>query len=272
MPTVLSDQPKRSRSYDPNILRGGIYNTMVMPRTVSIRLINPSLIDAILPIFKNVNHEELYNPDKQLSYFIKDYSSERGYQKGEILLDYMRKFKERSRVGSDLRHEDMEFRDVALIKFAYFPQIGEHTRTHVLLVLSNERVFNYFSSVLYEKIREMSEDAFPFKKLFFTFTSSNENDVRNAFDDILKIRGEDVIDDVITDLSVRGARLYESFEYQKAYTGEIRYLGLQIGNNWFIVNRNGRITTYRSLSDDDLIGFVREIILRLDSANAIIEG
>ncbi len=92
-----------------------------------------------------------------------------------------------------------------------------------------------------------------------------------AFDDIVRIRGEDVVDAVISGISIKGSRLYQaSLEYQKALSGEVKQIGVALNEDWFILTSSGRVTTYKKLSDEEFIERIHQIITRLLRAGAVI--
>ena len=194
-----------------------------MSRSVTLLFVKPELVARVFPILEKVHEEHVYNSSKKLSYYIKEYSKHDRYQIGEILFDFLKKGTHKKREGSEIKYKETESIETEIIKFAYFPKIGEESVYHVIAVLTNERIFNSFGTIIAGLV-----DDRPFYRMQFTFTVSNEGEIRNSFDDIIKIRGEDVIDDSITDLSLKGSRLYESNEYQLAYTGEVKYLGLRM--------------------------------------------
>ncbi|WP_456330536.1 hypothetical protein [Archaeoglobus sp.] len=236
-----------------------------MPRSATLLRIDPEVVESVLSVFKSVGEEIPYQDD--LAIFIKSFEEFDQYYMGHILIDLVDEVMVKKRVGGEIRAEPQSVPRCEEVKFAYFPRIsGSAEISHVTVVLGRETVARLLATVIERIVGRRA-----FLKVRFSFTPSNEAAIRNSFDDIVRIRGEDVVDAVISGISIKGSRIYQaSPEYQKALSGEIKQIGVALGDEWFIVASSGRITTYKRLSDEEFIERVRQIITRFLRAGAVI--
>jgi len=107
-------------------------------------------------------------------------------------------------------------------------------------------------------------------KIQFDFSPSKQQAIVNQFDDIVRITSDDVNDIRIIGLTLKGHSLHAAQEFKKAFTGIVKYLGVRIGDEWFLLSREGRILTYKPLSDYAFIEHIRNILTRLAHAQAIV--
>jgi len=236
-----------------------------LPRSATVLRIDSLVVDSVLKILKEENKEILYDENEELALFVKNYSVSDNYAIGHFLLDYKDIIYVRKRKNGGIITEPQEIKRCEEVKYAHFPKIkGSGELNHVIVVLGSARIAKLLSSVIEKIVRQRA-----FLRVRFIFTPNNEASIRNQFEDIVKIKGDDVLDAVVSGIAIRGSRLYDSHEYQKAFTGEIKHIGITLGGNWFIVNSSGRITTYKKLSDDEFINQINSIILRLLGAGAV---
>lgn len=236
-----------------------------MPRSATLLRINPEVVEKVVRIFESEGEEFPYEDD--LALYVKKYEKKDRYALGHVIIDVEEEIPVRKRVNGEVKTELQRVLKCEEVTFACFPKIsGSGEITHAVVVLGRERLAKLLSTVV-EKIVGTTA----YLSVRFAFTPSNENAIRNQFDDIVRIRGEDVVDAVISGITIKGARLYRaSPEYQKALSGEVKYIGVALGDYWFIVNSSGRITTYKKLSDEEFIEKIEQIVSRLLRVGAVI--
>lgn len=236
-----------------------------MPKSTLIKRINPEIVDKLMQILSELNKEYIYNSEEGLSLYVSKYEKNKESFSGTVLIDYLRKFEIKRRDGGKVDASEQSVKSVAEINYKGFHEVhGSGSIPHLILVLSSMGESKLMSIAMDKLI-----DAVSMFRVTFTFSTANQSSILNNFDDVVRIRGDGVADESIRDLSLVGTTLYNSNEYQKAFTGDIQYLGLKMGDNWFIVKRDGTITTYRPMSENDYTSMVREIIIRLLKSGAV---
>ncbi len=191
--------------------------------------------------------------------YVKMFEKVNQHFSGHILIDLEDEIKVKKRVGGEIKIELQRVTRCEEVKFAYFPKISWSTEIpHVIVVLGRESIARLLATAIERIVGHTA-----FLRVRFSFTPSNEAAIRNSFDDIVRIRGEDVVDAVISGISIKGSRLYQaSSEYQKALSGEVKQIGVALSEDWFIVTSSGRVTTYKRLSDEEFIERVHQIVTR----------
>lgn len=241
---------------------------MCMPKSTTLAIISPDYIEDVLDVIKTEKNEREYKDGQTL--FVKSAKTELSddnteYIIGELFLDFVDEFTTYVREGEELKPKPQEIPRTAKITYAYFPQLrGSDELNHVLIIPSKQKLAKLLGHAINEIVGHTA-----ILSVNFVFTSGNEGKIRNVFDDIVRIRGEDIMDAFLTDVSVGGTQLYDSDEYGKAFTGEIRYIGVSINDFWFLVNRAGKITTYQMMDDADFIKYSKIIIKKMLSVGAV---
>uniref|UniRef100_A0A7C3YGH0 Uncharacterized protein n=1 Tax=Geoglobus ahangari TaxID=113653 RepID=A0A7C3YGH0_9EURY len=236
-----------------------------LPRSATLLRINPEAVEDVLRVFKNIGQEIPYLED--LAIFIKVFEKHNHYYLGYILVDLKDRIMVKKRVDGEIETKPQSVLRCEEIKFAYFPKISGSTEiSHVTVVLGRENIARLLATVIEKVVGRTA-----FLRVRFSFTPSNEATIRNVFDDIVRIHGEDIVDAVISGISIKGSRLYmASPEYQKALTGEIKHIGVALRDEWFIVSSSGRVTTYKRLSDEEFIERIHQILMRFLGAGAVV--
>ncbi|MEM3908080.1 MAG: hypothetical protein QXZ17_14680 [Nitrososphaerota archaeon] len=221
-------------------------------------------MEEVLSVFKKVDSEIPYRDS--LKIYIKKFERKDNYSFIKTLMDVKKEIKIKVREGGEIRINLNYVQSCEEINFAYFPRIsGSSVLDHCVVVLGPE----YMAKILADAIEKIvGQEAF--LRVKFNFSASNEGKIRNFFDDIKRIKGENILDPYLRGLSIEGTMVYRTGEYQKALTGEVKSLGLALGNDWFIVSSIGKITTYRRLSDEDFIEKIREVLIRLLRSGAVV--
>ena len=234
-------------------------------KTIIIQRINPD-IEVDLESFLSREHSiRQYSSTEELSIAIKQYEKSEGKVRGSLLIDYNYDIPQKYRNGFEIISDKTTVKAVASVEYTIVNEVkGSGNIEHLFLVTSNISHNKLLGSVLYKVF-----GVDPFLRVTFSFTSSNHQRIENVFDDVVKIRGDDITDQHLRNLAVTGSRIFDSTEYIKAFTGEIMYLGLQMDSQWFIVNKNGRITIYRTLSDEAYVNFIIKIVSKLLSVGAV---
>jgi hypothetical protein len=247
-----------------------------MPRSAIIRYINPNSVSVVLDLISKPGTETEY--EEGLAIFVKGWRSiENEGHEGIAYIDGKEEIVEKKRVGGEIERKKKEIPRVFEVNYAYFPQLrlnpnpspassGAGNLDHVIVILSDAWTANLFMDAVSKALGVR----LPFRRVEFRFTIDTESEIRNQFDDITKIRGDDIVDYVISGLAISGSRLYNSQEYQKVLSGDIRYIGVAIGDNWFMINSSGRITTYRSLTDSDFLDATKTILKKMMAAGAVV--
>lgn len=236
-----------------------------MPKSTLTRRINPEIVDRVMQILFEPNKEQIYNEKEGLSFYVSKYEKNQEGFKGTVLIDYPQKVAIKKRNGGDISISEESVKSVAEIHYREFHEIhGSGSISHLFLILGSMNESKLMEMALNNLVGEVS-----MFRVNFTFSVANQNKIQNNFDDVVRIRGDGVADESIRDLSLVGTALYNSNEYKKAFTGDIQYLGLKMYNNWFIVKRDGTITTYRPMSEDDYTSLVKEIVSRLLKSDAV---
>lgn len=240
-----------------------------MPRSAIVRTIHPVMISDVLHLLRNIGKEHRYNGEEAI--FIRECQpANDGSFIGSTLIDVKETVLINRREGGEITREPQNVIRVVQVPYAYIPCIDDPSTgnkiEHVILVLCDA----WSATLFFDAINKVLKGKMPFTKLTFVFNSSNEAKIRNQFDDIIRIRGDDIVDVVVSGLAISGSRLYQSQEYQKVLSGEIKYIGVPMGDDtWYMLNSSGRITTYRAPSDSDFIRAIQEIIVKLICADAV---
>lgn len=236
-----------------------------MPKSTLTRRINPETVQKVLQILSETNKERVYDEKEGLSLYVSKNEEDKEGFKGTVLIDYLRKVMIKKRNGGEISTSEESVKSVAEIKYREFHEIhGSGSISHLFLVLGSMSESKLMDIALNNLV-----GAVAMFRVNFTFSSSNQNKIQNNFDDVVRIRGDGVADESIRDLSLVGTTLYNSNEYKKAFTGDIQYLGLKMDNNWFIAKRDGTITTYKPMSEDDYTSLVKDVVIRLLKSEAI---
>lgn len=236
-----------------------------MVRSATLLAVNPEVTDLVLNILKSENKELFYDKEKNLALYVKSYWTTNEYAMGQLLIDAEETIKIKIRKDGEISIEPRNIKSCEEIKYVHFPQIkGSDVIHHAIVVLDKVKMAKLLSMAVREIIGRVA-----FLRISFVFTPTNAINIRNQFDDIVKIRGEDILDAFISDISLKGTKLPDTHEYQKILSGEIKYIGVSIGNEWFIVNSSGRIITYQKMSDEKFINYIKQIIQKLLTAGAV---
>jgi len=181
--------------------------------------IDPLVVDSVLNILKGKDEEITYDEDDHLALFVKSYKKEDKYALGCLLIDYKNTIYVRIRKNGEVKSEPKEIKECEEVRYFHFPEIkGSAELHHVVVVLGQEKVAKLLSTVIR---RILGQNAF--LRVRFLFTADREVDIRNQFDDIIRIKSEGILDAFITGMFIKGTRLYDAYEYQKAFTGDIKF-------------------------------------------------
>jgi hypothetical protein len=237
-----------------------------MPRTASLLRINPEIVNKVLDILTHVNEEITYDKDNNLAIYIKNEGDNQYY----ILIDYIDEIRIDERNKDEIQTRTQQIKKCAGVQFFYYPTIkGNKTEiNNIIIVLESDKKVKLLSTVI-EKIIN-NYNYVPFQRVKFEITTNNENIIRNQFDDIIKISSEGIIDVAITDLTIKGTNIYNANpEYDKAFTGSIKGIGIKLDGKWYLISNLGKITTYNSLTDREFNDAIYRIIVNFLDANAI---
>lgn len=238
-----------------------------MPRSLIVQRINPEVVEGVLGILRSSGQEFVYETKPQnLAVYVKEHHWKDHVFEGVILVDCQRTIVENNRKGGEILTTRRDVISVTKISYEVISEIkGSGSVSHAFLALGSLTDANIASHAL-----ESLLGVPPFLRVKFLFTATNQSKIRNVFTDVVRIRGDDVSDPDITAMSLSGSRLYDADQYQKAFTGDVQYLGLQLNNDWFIVKANGIITTYRRQTDTEFVAHAIEIIEALLSVDAVV--
>jgi len=244
-----------------------------MPRTAHIRQINPRVDVKVKEIILSKDKEVIYDKKfiegglKELGLYVR-YVRERedGVYACVALIDYIKEIPITVREKDKLKKKMLAYLTSTEIIYYVFPILrGSSQLNNIVAILSNEALASLLNNAI-SKIVGLQA----FLRVKFNFSPSTESRIRQEFDDISVLKAEDIDDDRIYGIRIKGIRLYETGEYQKGFSGRVETLGISIGERWFLINAYGKITTYQSISDDMFIDYVKEILKRLLRARAVI--
>lgn len=236
-----------------------------MVKTIIIQRINPEILPELENQLSSVDKEITYDEGNELGIYVKEYKKGDGLRSGTILIDYTSQIASTKREKSEIISTETLVQSVATAHYTIVNEVSGSGKIDHLFLVTSGSSHNRLVATALNKILGVD----PFMRVTFNFTPSNQSQIQNIFDDIVKIRGDDITDQHISGLAVTGNRIFASPEYRKAFTGAIQYLGLRLGKQWFIVNRNGRITIYQSLAEDESVEIVKQIISKLLSVGAV---
>ena len=238
----------------------------VMPRSAHLYKIDPEVVKEVTSILLQEGKEYVYDEKKNLGLYTKSVTRGDGYYVAEILIDYTFLVSRKERKNGEIIVKREEVKSVDILKTVYIPKIkGSSEIDHIMITLSKQSLAKLLTYAI-----ERITGRIALLKIQFDFSPSKQKNIINQFDDIVRITSDDVNDIRIIGLSLKGHSLYAAQEFKKAFTGIVRYLGVRIGNEWFLLSREGRIITYKLLNDNDFIERIRDILRRLAHAHAII--
>ncbi len=237
-----------------------------MVRSAHVFKINPEVVYDVIDVLMTPEKEYIYDRETNLGLYIKNVENRENYSFIEILIDYVFLIIRKERKKGELISKSETIKTATRVPLAYFPTItGSFSVDHVTVILSKKSLSKLLATAI---SRIVGREAF--LRISFDFSPSKEQAIVNQFDDIVRITSEDVADMRINGLTLKGHSLYAAPEYRKAFTGIVRYLGVRIENNWFLIARDGRIITYKNLDNDNFIEYIYKILRKLAHASAII--
>lgn len=237
-----------------------------MPRSANIRRVNPEVASDVLNVLLSEGKEFKYDEDKGLAVFIKKVTDKGDHKNVDILIDYNALITRKVREGGEVKTWQETVPSVVSVRLALFSEVrGSGVIENVAVLLSSKSISRLLAYALERIVGKTA-----LLRVKFDFSYTKQQDIVNQFDDIVRITSDDVDDARIIGLSLKGHSLYGSYEFQKAFTGKVRYIGVRLGNEWFLVASDGRITTYRPLGDDVFIEKIILILRRLLAAQVVV--
>ena len=237
-----------------------------MPRSAIVYRANPEASSDLMDILFSKGKEFFYDESEKYAIYIKDVRSiDDNIRIVDLLVDHSIPLLVKKRNGDRIETEQQMIRTVSDARLGVIKRVGENSLDNVVLSLSNKRIAKIIATALEGIIGKTA-----LLRVRFAFPYSIQSEIVNLFEDIVRITSEDVDDMNIAGLSLKGHSLYNAGEFDKAFTGKVKYIGVRLGNEWFLISTEGRITTYKNIDDRTFIEKIYTILHRLLGVGAII--